>query len=426
MKTCSVHRFVIAILVSLLTAFAQAQVLDRIVAVVNDEPILESELNSQVQFFVFNNKLDPNTPGLKEQVLQSMINEKLIVAKAIEDSVTVTDDEVQQQLDAVIQQRIQQVGSESRLEEMYGMPLSRIKREFRDEMRKNLLAERLRQQRFGTSQISRREVEEFFQMYKDSLGRVPEEVELAHIFIKPKPDEAAKAVARTKAQALLDSLKAGANFSDLAKRHSDDPGSAAQGGDLGFVRRGQFVKEFETAVFSLADQQISGIVETEFGFHIIQLLERRGDAVHPRHILVKIERTQSSDSTTIALLDSLRRRALAGESFAELAKKYSEDKETALIGGNLGTAELEQLDKNFYPTVSGLREGEISPPVRLTVGNSYGYHIVLLKKRTPAHAITLDQDYQRIETIALNYKRTKDYQSWLEKLKGEIYWQSRL
>jgi len=255
---------------------------------------------------------------------------------------------------------------------------------------------------------------------------VPEEVELAHIFIKPKPDEAAKAVARTKAQALLDSLKAGANFSDLAKRHSDDPGSAAQGGDLGFVRRGQFVKEFETAVFSLADQQISGIVETEFGFHIIQLLERRGDAVHPRHILVKIERTQSSDSTTIALLDSLRRRALAGENFAELAKKYSEDKETALIGGNLGTAELEQLDKNFYPTVSGLREGEISPPVRLTVGNSYGYHIVLLKQRTPAHAITLDQDYQRIETIALNYKRTKDYQSWLEKLKGEIYWQSRL
>ena len=413
-------------LIILFPAFVSAQVLDRIVAVVDDEPILESELNSQVQFFVFNNKLDPNTPGLKDQVLQSMISEKLIVAKAIEDSITVTDDEVQQQLDAVIQQRIQQVGSESKLEELYGMPLARIKREFRDEMRKNLLAERLRQQQFGSAQISRREVEEFFQTYKDSLGKVPEEVELAHIFIKPKPDETAKAGARNKAQGLLDSLKAGTSFSDLAKRHSDDPGSAAQGGDLGFVRRGQFVKEFETAVFSLTEQQLSGIVETEFGFHIIQLLERRGDAVHPRHILVKVERTKASDDAAIAFLDSLRTRALGGASFAELAKKYSDDKETALIGGNLGIAELEQLDKNFYPTVSVLHEGEISQPVRLTVGNSYGYHIVLLKKRTTAHTVTLTQDYQRVETIALNYKRTKDYQAWLEELKAKIYWQSRL
>ncbi len=424
MKVSSVLGMALSFL--LLPTLAWTQVLDRIVAVVNDEPILESELNSQVQFFVFNNKLDPNTPGLREQVLQSMINEKLIVAKAIEDSVTVTDEEVQQQLDAVIQQRIQQVGSEAKLEEMYGMPITRIKREFRDEMRKNLLAERLRQQRFGSEQISPREVEEFFQQYKDSLGRVPEEVELAHIFIKPKPDAAAKAAARAKAQALLDSLKAGANFADLAKRYSEDPGSAAQGGDLGMVRRGQFVKEFETAVFSLAEGQLSGIVETDFGYHIIQLLERRGDAVHPRHILIKVERTKASDDAAIAFLDSLRKRALAGESFAELAKLYSEDKETATIGGSLGTLELDQLDKNVYPTVVSLKEGEISQPVPFSYGSTTGYHIVLMKKRTPAHTLSLDQDYQRLETIALNFKKTKDYQAWLEELRQNFHWQSRL
>ena len=127
------------------TAQSQQDMLDRIVAVVDNDIILDSELNSQVQFLALNNRIDAKTPGLRDQVLQNMINERLIVARAIEDSVTVTDEEVQQQLDQSIQQRIQQVGSEARLEELYGMPLSRIKREYRDEMRKNLLAQRLQQ-----------------------------------------------------------------------------------------------------------------------------------------------------------------------------------------------------------------------------------------------------------------------------------------
>ncbi|MDH3252360.1 MAG: peptidylprolyl isomerase [Ignavibacteria bacterium] len=433
---------VVVIALILSTTGLRAQVLDRVVAVVGDDLILESEFNAQVQFYVFNNKIDPSTPGLREQVLQSMISEKLIVAKAIEDSVVVTDDEVQQQLQEVIKQRIQQVGSEARLEELYGMPLSRIKRDFRDEMRKNLLATRLQQQKFGDATISRREVEEFFNTYKDSLGIVPEEVEIAHIYITPKFDERAKTVARAKLQELLDSLKMGVDFGDLARRHSEDPGSAKQGGELGLVRRGQFVKEFETAVFSLKEGEVSGIVETQFGFHIVQLLERRGDAVIARHILLRVSRTPASDSVAIALLDSLRIRALpagggemsdlqralnltgtAGESFAELAKKYSEDKQTALIGGSLGTLDLEsQVEKEFYPTIVGLQEGEIGKPSR--IGD--GYHIVYMKRRIPAHPVSLEQDYHRLEALALNFKRSKEYTSWIEDLKKNIYWEERL
>jgi peptidyl-prolyl cis-trans isomerase SurA len=405
---------------------APAQVLDRVVAVVDNDLILESELSAQVQFFILNNKLDPNTPGLKEQVLQSMINEKLIVAKAIEDSVVVSDDEVQQQLDATIQQRVAQFGSESKLEEVYGMPISRIKREFRDEMRKNLLAQRLQQQRFGQAQISRREVEEFFAQYRDSLGQVPEEVELAHIAIKLKPGPAAKTAGRARAQALLDSMKTGVDFAELAKRHSEDPGSAPQGGDLGFVRRGQFVKEFETAAFSLQPGQVSGIVETDFGYHIIQLMDRRGDAVHARHILIRVERTEADNKAIVSFLDSLRTRALGGESFTDLAKKFSEDSETAVLGGSLGTAELQSINKSFYATVAPLHQGEISEPARLSEGGFDGYHIVLMKRRTSAHAVSLDQDYHRLEALALNYKRTREYSAWLEELKGNIYWQSRL
>jgi peptidyl-prolyl cis-trans isomerase SurA len=415
-----------ALLVAVLTAIpAVSQVLDRIVAVVQNDLILESELNAQVQFFAVNNHVDASAPGLRDQVLQTMINEKLIVAKAIEDSVTVTDEEVQQQLDAVIQQRIAQAGSEARLEEMWGMPLSRIKREFRDDMRKSLLAQRLQQQRLGSATIGRFEVEEFYRTYKDSLPRVPEEVELAHIYMKPKATDASRAAARTKLQALLDSIRAGTDFASLARRHSQDPGTAQQGGELGLVRRGQFVKEFETAVFALGEGQLSGIVETDRGMHIIQLEERRGDAVRARHIMLRIERDRVSDDAAVALLDSLRTAILAGASFPELAKKYSEDTESNLIGGTLGTLDLEQLDKSWAATVASVKAGEISKPERLAVGNSYGYHIVWVKKRTHAHTMTLEQDYRRLEQLALNNKRAKDYQRWIEDLRKDIYWQIR-
>ncbi len=410
----------------LLAAAAHAQVLDRVVAVVDREVILESELNAQVQFTIMNNRIDPGTPGLRAQVLESMINEKLLVAKAIDDSITVSDEEVRQQLEATIQQRVQQVGSEKRLEELYGMPIGRIRREFRDEMRKSLLANRLQQQHFGVTQVSRREVEEFFDTYRDSLGTVPEEVELAHIYIEPKPSESARQAARRKMEALIDSLNAGVDFADLARRHSQDPGSAGQGGDLGFVRRGLFLPEFESVVFSLAEHQRSGIVETSYGLHVIELLERRGESVRARHILLRVERTPADDDSTAAFLGSLRRRILAGEDFAVLARRYSEDKETAPIGGSLGTVELSQIEKSFYPVVSALRQGEISEPVKLSTGNTSGYHIVWMKKRTPEHRATLEQDYQRIETLALNFKRNREYGRWLQELRGSIYWESRL
>ena len=405
------------------TAQSQQDMLDRIVAVVDNDIILDSELNSQVQFLALNNRIDAKTPGLRDQVLQNMINERLIVARAIEDSVTVTDEEVQQQLDQSIQQRIQQVGSEARLEELYGMPLSRIKREYRDEMRKNLLAQRLQQQRFGNASIGRFEVEEFYRTYKDSLPPVPEEIEISRIYIEPRASTEARDLARKRAQAVLDSLQGGADFSALAKRHSQDLGSAPQGGDLGLVRRGQFVKEFESAVFALNDGQISSIIETEFGFHIIQLIERRGDAVHARHILIRVQKTAGADSATVTLLDSLRRAALGAQSFADLAKMFSEDKETKLLGGSLGTVELEQVDKAWYPFVAPLKSGEISPPFRVTAPPNYGYQIVQMRKRTPAHTMLPDTDYHKIEALALNYKRSKDYQNWIAELRSKIYWQ---
>jgi len=310
------------------------------------------------------------------------------------------------------------------------MPLSRIKREYRDEMRKNLLAQRLQQQRVGNATVGRFEVEEFYNTYKDSLPPVPDQLEMSRIFVTPKPSAKQKEEARAAMEHLVDSIKAGVDFGDLARRNSQDQGSAQQGGDLGFVRRGQFVSEFEAAVFSLGLGQVSNIIETAFGFHVVQLLERRGDAVHARHILLRIQRSENSDSSAIALLDSLRDRATKGESFAELAKKYSEDKESNLIGGLLPPVDLEQLEKDWSPSVTDLKDGEISKPFRVSSqapsGTNYGYQIVLLRKRTPAHRMTLEQDYHKIEAMALNFKRQKDYQAWITELRSKIFWQINL
>lgn len=405
---------------------AQPRTLDRIVAVIDKEFITESELQSQVDFFIFNNRVDPKTPDLRHQVLEAMVNEKLILAKAVEESVVVSDDEVNQQLDALIQQRIQQTGSERRLEEIYGVPISRMRREFRDDMRKQLLVSRLQQTKFASVQPSRREVEEFYASYKDSLPQVPEAVELYHIFRLPKASEAAKSLARAKAQKILDSLKAGVDFAELAKRHSDDQASAKLGGDLGFVRRGQLVKEFEEVAFGLKQNEISKIVETSFGLHIIQLLERRGESIHARHMLFRIEQDTTAEVSTIALLASLRDSVLRGANFSDLAKRYSEDAETAPVGGYLGVLTLEQLDQSLLSTIKPMKRGEVSEPTQVKFGTNYGYHIVYLKERIPEHTMNLNDDWKRIEQLAANFKRNKEYQKWIDELKKDIYWEIRL
>ena len=406
----------------------QAQTtLDRIVAVVGNEIVLESELNANVQFYVFNNRVDPKTPGLKEKVLEVMVNEKLMLAKAIEDSIVVSEDEVNQELDRVIQQRVQQFGSEQQMVEAYGMPINRIKLEFRDEMRNQLLVSNLQRTRFGNINATRREVEEFFEAYRDSLPRVPEQVELRHIFIVPKVDEKTKQRAHARAEAILDSIRAGGDFADFARRSSQDPNSAAQGGDLGFVRRGALVPEFEEEAFALKEGEVSPVVETQFGFHIIELVERRGESVHVRHILIKVQRDESSDRETITLLEGLKDSVIKHDaSFADLAKRHSEDSETKSLGGSLGTLPVDQLDPDIVKALQPISRGGVSDPVRVHIGDSYGYHIFLLENRILEHAMNLTDDWKTVEGFATSNKRTEQYNDWLAELHNSIYWQIRL
>lgn len=408
-------------------ALSQQQVLDRIAAIVGKEAILLSDVDAQVEFYVFNNRVDPSTPGLREQVLDLMINEKLLLAKALDDTtIFVSDDEVNSQLEALINQRIQQFGSEERLTELYHMPISRMKREWRDGMRKQILSSKLWEAKNSTITVSKREVEEFYTQYKDSLPRVPEEVELYHIFQFPKVSAAARERIKAKAQSVLDSIKAGGDFADFAKRYSEETGSAASGGDLGFARRGQYVKEFEEAVFSLKENQLADIIETSFGFHVIQLLERRGESVHARHILFKVQRETADIEATKMFLLSLRDSALQGVNFGDMAKRHSEDKESGPMGGFMGKFALEQFDKSLLETVKNLKDGEISEPVEAPSGPSVGYHIIWLKKRIPEHTMSLTDDWKRLSELTTTYKRNTEYQKWIAQLRNEIYWEVKL
>lgn len=404
-----------------------AQVLDKVIAVVDNEIILKSELDFRVSMEAAQRNLNPADTTLRRVILNSLIEEKLMYAQAEMDTIKVSDEQVTQQLDYQINYFIQQYGSKEKLEQVYGMPLEKIKRSLQDDTRKNIMAQMLQQKKFGQIESSRKEVEEFFETIKDSLPIVQQKFQISHIFQNPKTGERIKQKAREFAKSLIDSIKSGKDFAELAKKYSDDPGSQANGGDLGFQKRGVLVPEFEAAAYALAPNQLSNLVESPFGFHIIQLLARRGDAIQARHILIKVKADDEADLRSIEFLNEIRDSIVRKvNSFEHYARKYSDDKENARFGGEIGIFESSQLDKSLSDIVFKLKEGDISYPKRIEIDrNTYGYHIVKLTKRIPEHKANLDLDYPEIKRLADYAKKQKLYVKWMKEIKEKIYWEIR-
>lgn len=405
----------------------QAQVLDKVIAVVDNEIILKSELEFRVNMEAAQRNMNPADSTLRRAILNSLIEEKLMYAQAEMDTIKVTDEQVTQQLEYQINYFIQQYGSREKLEQVYGMPIEKIKRSLHDDTRKNLMAQMLQQKKFGQIESSRKEVEEFFSTIQDSLPIVQQKFQIYHIFQNPKTGERIKQKAKEFAKSLLDSIKAGADFSALAKKYSDDTGSQQAGGDLGFQKRGLLVPEFEAAAYALAPNQLSGIVESPFGYHIIQLIERRGDAIHARHILVKVKADDEADLRSIEFLNEIRDSIVRKvNTFEYYAKKYSDDKENARFGGEIGTFEQSQLDKALTDVIYKLKEGEISYPKRIEIDrNTYGYHLVKLAQRIPEHKANLDLDYPEVKRLADYAKKQKLYSKWMKEIKEKIFWEIR-
>ena len=396
---------------------------DRVIAVVGNEIITESDFQYQVQLYARQNQLSEINPMLVQQIFQSMLTNKIILAKAEQDSIIVTEDEVLKEMDSRVKGLIAQVGSVERLEEVYGMNLPKIKNLIKDDLSKNIKIDRMRRKKFqGGIKITEQEVKEFYETYKDSLPDQSNEYEVAHIIMERKVSEPEKTAARNLALQILDSIKQGVDFSELAKRNSGDSLSAIQGGDLGYAGKGTFVKEFEEVVFNLKEGEVSDIVETQFGYHIIKLNEKSGDRVKSQHILIKYPKFESSDFETITFLKELKRRITSGEiTFDSAAKLYSEDLSTNEKGGYIGKIPAQQFDSLTIEAFSALSPGEISDPLRVGDDEKYGYEIYKLIAFYPEHKLNFKEDYETIKKYALSFKENTEMEKWVEEMRKTIY-----
>lgn len=404
-------------------AYAQAEG-DRIIAIVGREIITESDFQYQVQLYARQNRLTEISPFMAQQIFQSILTNKILLAKAEQDSIYATDEEVDKELSGRMDNMIAQSGSVERLEAAYGMPLARIRNLLKEELRKNIRVEKLKREKFpGGVKVTDRDVKEFFAIYRDSLPDVDEEFELAHIYMKRKVSDAEKSEAFRIARQILDSVNQGIDFSELAIRNSADSGSAAMGGDLGYAKKGTFVKPFEEAAYLLEVGEVSDIVETEFGYHILKLKDRQGDKIRVQHILVTFPKFESSDLETISFLKELKGRIDKNEiSFENAVKEYSQDEFTAGKDGYLGKVPIERLDSMTLEALRGISKGGITDPVRsISRGSDYGYELYKLIDIVPPHKLSLEEDYDRIRSFAESYKESNELEKWLEEIREYIY-----
>ncbi|TFH01582.1 MAG: hypothetical protein E4H13_04505 [Calditrichales bacterium] len=403
--------------------FAHAQQLvDGVAAVVGQEIILKSDVDQYVQNYVIQNKLNvASNPEmfkkLKIDVLERLIEQKILLTKADEDTITVADREVDRYLDEQIRNLIAKVGSEAELEAVFQSPMKKIRRDMRKETENRLKIESLRRTKFQGVKVSRREVEEFYEAYKDSLPSIKETVDISHILKQIKPGGSSAESAMKRMMEIKEKVDTGADFAQMAEQFSEDPGTATQGGDLGFIKRGDLVKEFEEVAFRLEPGEVSGVVETQFGYHLIKLIEKRGEKIHTQHILIQLKPTEGDESEVKAELEALRERILAGEDFGAVAVENSNDENAINDKGHLGVWEVDKLAiPQFKDVVISLKTGEISHPFK----TDYGYHIVRINAHNQPRELSLTEDWEQIKNMALNFKIEREYKSWITSMKEDI------
>lgn len=399
--------------------------LDKIIAVVGNEIIMQSDIEAQASMLAYrNSQIDPNDKKLREQILDALINEKLIVTKAIEDSIIVTDEEIEQRWQDVLQNLIMRFGSEKRVEDVHGMSITRLKYEVNDEIKKNLLAAKIRQTKFGDVKCSPREVEDFYIKYKDSLEMVPPQIEVAHIVKYISADTKSKDEIMELSRRVRDSIIKGGDFADFAKRYSADHGTAPSGGELGWIERGRIFPELEKSAFSLHQGEVSLPIESPLGFHLLQVTDKRKDAVFLKNILFKIGQSQDDRQNAKNFLLDIKKSVENGENFEELAKKHSEDKDTRGFGGVIGMIQIAQMPQSFRDVLDKLPEGGVSDPIPYSADpNKPAFHILYKKKYIPEHYPTLETDRKEIEQRAVMNKQMLLMQEWLETLRKTMYWE---
>jgi peptidyl-prolyl cis-trans isomerase SurA len=284
-----------------------------------------------------------------------------------------------------------------------------------------MMIDRLVASKLSKVSVATREVKDFYQTYKDSIPDQPEAVKLSHILLEIKPSQETKDSLRRKAEMVLKLAKKGNDFAQLASLYSDDP-TGKEGGDLGFFRKGDMIPKFEEVAFALKPGEISKVVETEFGYHIIKVEEKKDDLLHARHILILVRPSQKDSLRTREPADSLYHQLLEGSDFGELAKKFSTDEESKKLGGELGWYPVDQMTPEFREGVKDLQIGNVSPPLE----SQFGIHILKVLDRREQKKLTLEDDWDAIKDMVRRKKTNELVAKWVEKMRQDTYVEIRL
>jgi len=413
-------------------AFAQVKqdsVIDGIVAVVGANVILVSDIENQYLQVRSQGNIQGTAPKLKCTILENTLFQKLLLHQAQVDSTTVTDAQVEVEMDRRMRYFVSQAGSPEKLEEHFGKTLVEIKNELRDVIKEQMLVEQAQQKITKEVTITPSEVKAFFKsLPKDSIPLVNSELEVGMIVKQPAIGDAEKQLVRNKLKSFKERIAKGDEFSTLAVLYSEDPGSAKQGGELGMFKRGEMRPEFEAAAFKLKPGEVSDIVETEDGFHIIQMIERRGEYVNCRHILLQPKVTMGNLSKAKIFLDSVATLIIKSKMpFDEAVLKFSDDPSRnsggMMINQTTGTTKFEssQLDAKIFFVVDKLKEKEVSAPVLMSDRGKQDYRIYYLKGRTKPHKANLEEDYSSIQNWALEKKKMEIVDKWINKKIASTY-----
>ena len=415
---------------------AQDNVIDEIVWVVGDDAILRSDVEDQRLYLLNAGERLEGDPYCF--IPEQMAIQKLYLNQAKIDSVEVPESQVIQSVDQWINSVIGQIGSKEKVEEYFNKKLSQIKEEKIEMVREQQIVEEMQRKLVGEIKLTPSEVRKYYnQLSQDSLPNIPMTVEVQIITIEPKiPFEETDAIKARLRQFTEDINNGKYEFSTLARLYSEDPGSAMRGGELGFMSKSMLEPAFANVAFNLKDSKhISQIVETEYGFHIIQLIEKRGDRINCRHILLKPEVSEKELNEATARMDSIYNNLMENKfTFDEAATFLSYDKDTRNNKGlmvnsnyqssNSGTPrfELHELPQEVGKVVYDMKVGEISKPFRMTTDKQKEViAIVKLRARTEAHKANLSDDYQALKTIVENKKREELLNDWIRKQQKSTY-----
>ena len=408
----------------------QVQVIDKIVAVVGNNIIMQSDIEEQYMQYRMQGGIKGSASSIRCEILEDMLFRKLMLNQAELDSITVSDEQIDSEVDRYIRYYLSQFGSQEKLEKYYDKPMKDIKNDLRDMLKEKQLMEEVQRKIVEGVNATPSDVREFYNnIPKDSIPMVSAQYEIAELVKKPPITLDEKLAVKERLYGLRSRILKGERFSTMALLYSEDPGSAKKGGELGFKGRGELVPEFEAAAFALKDGEISEVVETEYGYHIIQLIERRGDYINVRHILLTVkvspEALQTAYNELEYIANLIRNDSIT---FDEAVKVHSDEDDKTnggylinpVTGGTLFAAE--DLDQQVSVVINRLQVGEVSDPVPMKTKNDKdAYRLLMIKKKTTPHKANLKEDYALIQQWTMQKLRQDAINKWIDAKSSKAY-----